>query len=139
MNARIALSALFLLLACAGCEDKETRAWYAPPDTSVPSREPAKSAPGLVGTWELSGGTGTWYIHFGKDGTWRITDDRAGTKDHVYGSYTADDSSFQGDMTNPGVGTGSISGYYNGKSLALDFAENWHTPTKHVSYTGKKL
>ena len=130
---------LLPLLLCAGCEDKETRSWYAPPDTSVPSREPAKSAPGLIGDWELTNGTHTWYAHFLKDGTWRITDDRAGTKDHVYGTYTADDSSFQGDMTNPGVGTGSISGYYNGKSLSLDFAENWHTPVKHVSYTGKKL
>ena len=35
-----------VLLVCAGCEhDKETRSWYAPPDTSVPSREPAKAAP----------------------------------------------------------------------------------------------
>ena len=128
-----------LLLVCAGCEDKETRSWYAPPDTSVPSREPAKSAPGLIGTWELTNGETTWYAHFIKDGTWRITDDRAGTKDHVYGTYTADDSSFQGNMTNPGVGTGSISGYYNGKSLALDFVENWHSPAKHVSYTGNTL
>ena len=129
-----------LLLVCAGCEhDKETRSWYAPPDTSVPSREPAKSAPGLIGEWELTGGETTWYLHFRKDGTWRITEDRAGTQDHVYGNYTADDASFQGDMTNPGVGTGSISGYYNGRSLALDFVENWHDPAKHVSYTGKKL
>lgn len=141
MKTFLPLSALCLvLLSCVGCEhDKETRSWYAPADTSVPSRDPAKSAPGLIGTWELTGGSRTWYIHFLKDGNWRITDDRAGTKDHVYGSYTADDASFQGDMTNPGVGTGTISGYYNGKSLALDFAENWHNPVQHVSYTGKKL
>ena len=130
---------LLPLLLCAGCEDKEARPWYAPPNTSTPSRNPAKSAPGLIGTWELTNGETTWYVHFLKDGTWRITDDRGGTKDRVHGSYTADDSSFQGDMTNPGVGTGSIAGYYNGKSLALDFVENWHHPAKHVSYTGKKL
>ena len=130
---------LLSLVLCSGCEDKEARPWYAPPDTSTPSRAPAKSAPGLIGTWQLSGAGTVWYVHFLKDGTWRITDDRAGTKDHVYGTYTADDSSFQGNMTNPGVGTGSISGYYNGKSLALDFAENWHSAAKHVSDTGKKL
>lgn len=129
-----------VLLVCAGCEhDKETRSWYAPPNTSVPSREPAKSAPGLIGTWELTSGETTWYLHFLKDGTWRISEDRDGTKDRVYGTYTADDASFQGDMTNPGVGTGSISGYYNGTSLALDFEEDWHSPPGHVSYTGKKL
>ena len=130
---------LLSFVLCAGCEDKEARPWYAPPDTSTPSRAPAKSAPGLIGIWQLSGAGTVWYAHFLKDGTWRITDDRAGTKDHVYGSYTADDSSFQGSMTNPGVGTGSISGYHNGKSLALDFVENWHSPAKHVSYTGNKL
>ena len=130
---------LLLVLFLVGCEDKETRSWYAPPDTSTPSREPAKSAPGLIGTWELTNGATTWYMHFLKDGTWRITDDRAGTKDHVYGTYTADDSSFQGDMTEPGVGTGSISGYYNGRSLSLDFVQNWNSPPKHVSYSGKKL
>lgn len=128
-----------LLLFCAGCEDKETRPWYVPPDASAPSLDPAKSAPGLIGTWQLTGNGTVWYAHFLPNGTWRITDDRAGTKDHVYGTYTADDSSFRGNMTNPGVGTGSIAGYYNGRSLALDFAENWHTPAKHVSYTGKKL
>ena len=139
MKARIALSALCLLLACAGCEDKETRAWYAPPDTSVPSREPARAAHGLIGTWELAGGTGTWYIHFLKDGTWRITDDREGTKERVHGSYAADDSSFQGDMTNPGVGTGKIEGKIDGDLISLDFVEYWHTPAKHVPYTGEKL
>ena len=78
MGRSIRLFALCLLLPCAGCEgDKETRAWYAPPDTSVPSRDPAKSAPGLVGTWVLSGAGTTWYAHFLKDGTWRITEDRA--------------------------------------------------------------
>ena len=131
---------LLLALLCAGCEDgKETRSWYAPTNTSTPSRDPAKSAPGLIGTWQLSNGSHVWYAHFEKDGSWRITDELAGTKAHVYGHYTADDSSFQGDMTNPGVGTGSIAGYYNGKSLSLDFAEDWHSPTKHISYTGKKL
>ena len=140
MNKLLLPLLLPLLLLSAGCEhDKETRPWYAPPDTSVPSRDPAKSAPGLVGTWELTNGETTWYAHFGKDGSWRISDDRAGKQIHVYGSYSADDSSFQGNMTNPGVGTGSIAGYYNGRSLALDFAENWHSPTKHVSYTGRKL
>ena len=130
---------LLPLLLCAGCEDKETRPWYAPSDTSVPSRNPAKSAPGLIGTWELTNGSATWYAHFGKDGAWRITADRAGKQIHVYGSYTADDSSFQGSMTNPDAGSGSIAGYYNGRSLALDFYEAWASPPKHVSYTGRKL
>ena len=130
---------LLSLVLCAGCEDKEARPWYAPPDTSTPSRAPAKSAPGLIGTWQLSGAGTVWYVHFLKDGTWRITDDRAGTKDHVYGTYTADDSSFQGNMTNPGVGTGSIAGYYNGKSLALDFVESRPRPARHAAYTATQL
>ena len=40
---------------------------------------------------------------------------------------------------NVAAGSGSIAGYYNGRSLALDFYEAWASPPKHVSYTGRKL
>ncbi len=130
---------LLLALLCAGCEDgKETRPWYVPKNPDAPAEEPARTAPGLIGTWELSGTAGTWHIHFLADGTWRITDDREGGETRVYGNYSADDSSFRGNMTNPGVGTGSIAGYYNGRSLALDFYETWDVPPRHISYTGTK-
>ena len=137
---RLALLLLSLALFCSGCEhDKEPRSADAPANSSGSSGSAATTASGLIGTWELSGGGTTWYMHFRKDGSWSITDDRAGTKEQVHGSYTADDSSFKGDMTNPGVGTGSISGYYNGRSLALAFHQDWTTPPKSVSYTGRKL
>lgn len=139
------LCSLALLLA-SGCEDdKETRPWYDPvsgtsgsSSASSTSSSSKKAPAALVGTWSLTNGGSTWFIHFSSDGSWRITDDAAGAKRRVYGSFTADDSSFSGPMTNPGVGTGAIAGHYNGRSMTLDFAEYWHTPTKHVSYVGTK-
>ena len=137
---RLALLLLSLALLCAGCEhDKDSRSSDAPANSSGSSGETSKDASGLIGTWELSGGGTTWYMHFLKDRSWRITEDRAGAKEQVHGSYKADDSSFKGDLDYPGVGTGSISGYYNGRSLALAVHEDWTTPPKSVSYTGKKL
>lgn len=94
----------------------------------------------IIGTWSLTDSAGfTWYIHFGADGSWRITDDEAGNERRVFGSYTTSGDSFSGDMRNPGVGTGRISGSTSGTSISLDFVEYWHTPEKHVAYSGDKI
>lgn len=94
----------------------------------------------LPGTWHLAGADGSsWYIHFGEDGNWKITNDAAGAERRVYGTYSASGSSYKGDMNNPGVGTGTISGnILNDKEIDLDFCEHWHTPYKHVAYKGTK-
>ncbi len=93
----------------------------------------------IVGVWKLSGAGGTWYAHFGSDGTWKISDDAEGSARRVYGNYTVSGGSFKGDMENPGVGEGEISGTFQDGTMAMDFVEHWHTPYKHVAYTGPKL
>lgn len=94
----------------------------------------------LPGTWYLVANDGSsWYIHFGQDGTWKITDDAAGSKRRVYGSYSTSGNTYKGDMTNPGVGSGTISGnILSDTEIDLDFCEHWHTPYKHVPYKGTK-
>ena len=93
----------------------------------------------IVGTWSLSGSGKTWYITFSNDGSWLISDDKSGAKRRVYGTYSAKNGSFSGPMTNPGVGTGKISGTYSGNSISLDFTEYWHSPAKTVKYSGSRL
>ena len=76
--------------------------------------KPAKA--GIVGTWALTGGGTTWYAHFRDDGSWGISDDAAGAKPRVHGTYTAADGAFSGPMVNPGTGEGDIKGTYSGTS-----------------------
>lgn len=93
----------------------------------------------LVGTWSLRNGGSTWYIHFGSDNNWKITDDAAGQARRVFGTYSVSGNSFSGPMQNPGTGKGEIRGTVDGSSMTLDFIEHWHTPYKHVPYVGTKI
>lgn len=98
------------------------------------------SSASLVGTWSLTDASGfTWFIHFGPDGNWKITNDQNGAERRVYGSYTSSGNSFSGSMKNPGVGDGRISGSFSNSEMTLDFVEYWHSPEKHVAYSGAKL
>lgn len=148
-----ALLALALLSACGGDKDGAQR-WHSSSNSSSSSSSSSNSSSSsgssssttnttsnadFVGTWSLSDGTTTWYIHFASDNTWKITDDQEGAVRRVYGTYTTDGNKFSGPMLNPHVGTGSISGKIDGDLISLDFVEDWHTPSKHVAYTGEKL
>ena len=94
----------------------------------------------ILGSWTLTNNEGhTWYVHFKTDGTYKITDDSAGTDDHVFGNYNFSNDSFTGTMNNPGVGTGEIKGTISGTSIVLNFIEYWHTPHKTVVYKGSKM
>ena len=152
---RISAALLAPLAICAafaaGCEnEKESRPWYgsrpssgaaAPTnggESAAPSSTESELDATLFGTWSLSNGGETWYVHFFKDGTWKITDDRAGTAERVHGSYTTNAAAFSGNMVNPGVGTGEINGFHNGNAIRLNFVEYWHTPHKTVVYTGSR-
>ena len=93
----------------------------------------------VVGTWSLTNGGSTWYILFATDGSWMISDTADGSQRRVYGSYTFNGDAISGSMTNPGVGSGEIAATISGDSISLDFIEHWHTPYKHVAYTGTRL
>ncbi len=131
---------LSALLLAAGCEENKTvRAWNDASGASSSGAEKPAIRSDLVGTWRLVNGDSAWYIHFADDGTWRITDDREGESLRVHGTYTVDSGKFSGPMTNPGVGTGMISGTFSGGAIVLDFVEYWHSPYKHVPYTGSRI
>ena len=94
----------------------------------------------FVGTWALSsGGAVSWYVIFNDDNSWLISDTADGSARRCYGTYTVDGDTAAGPMVNPGVGTGEIVATLSGDSMAFDFVEYWHSPYKHVPYTGVKL
>ena len=98
------------------------------------------NAGSLVGTWLLKekSGSGSWYVIFAADGTWVIKDTPSAARNRVYGTYKVSGNKFSGPMTNPGVGTGQISGTFSGNSMDFTFVEHWHTPHKTILYTGSK-
>lgn len=141
----IAAMAILSLCTFTACEDdkKDNKAdggsIFFDGDKVKVSASPSNIAKkSIVGTWSLSSDGFTWYIHFNEDGTWKITNDKAGTQRRVYGTYSFDGESFKGNMTNPGTGTGEISGNISGDAISLDFCEFWHTPYKHVPYDGMR-
>ncbi len=94
----------------------------------------------FVGTWALSsGGAVSWYIIFNADNSWVISDTADGSARRCFGTYTVDGDTAAGPMVNPGTGTGEIVATLSGGTMALDFVEYWHSPYKHVPYTGVKL
>jgi hypothetical protein len=95
----------------------------------------------FVGTWALNGADGklAWYILFKADNSWLISDTADGSAQRVYGTYVVEGNRAAGPMVNPGTGEGEIVATLSGATLSLDFVEFWHSPPKHVPYTGTKL
>ena len=132
------LTVAFLSLSIAlfiGCEssDSSNNVWNGESTQANENNE------AIAGTWSLTDDNNfTWYIHFNLDGSWKITNDAAGIKNRVHGTYEFDGLDFNGSMVNPNVGEGRIEGQINGDVITLDFVEYWHTPHKVVPYTGAR-
>ena len=142
---RLVSLACLAALAC-GCElvsnDESGAALAAASGGAAASSggsAPAKSG-SLVGTWLLKEktGSGSWYAIFAADGTWAIKDPPSAARNRVFGTYKVNGNKFSGPMTNPGVGTGQISGTFSGTTMDFTFVEHWHNPHKTVLYTGTK-
>ena len=138
--------AFTILFLQAGCEHGTQSSGFSYGDSSVAETEDdettddSTSVNNFVGTWKLtasSGGT-TWYAFFYTGGSWHISDNADGSSQRVYGSYSVSGSQLNGNMTNPGVGTGSISATISDGVMTLDFTEYWETPSKVTQYTGSK-
>lgn len=140
---RLALSALAAALLC-GCElvsnDDGAALAAASGGASKSSKKSASKSTAIAGTWFLKekNGTGSWYAIFSADGTWVIKDTPSAARNRVHGTYTVKENSFSGPMTNPGVGTGEISGTFSGNSMDFTFVEHWHTPHKTILYAGTR-
>ena len=131
---RIAIAALagFALLALSGCDDG--------------GGGDGGGTSSVVGKWELyegtsvSGAPAEWW-QFNEDGTFAYFNNSDFTSKHLGGTYSQDGKKVTGTFTNPGVGEGEIDVTLSddGKTMQLDFIEHWHSPYKHVAWTGVKL
>ncbi|MBR6020953.1 MAG: hypothetical protein IK066_00880 [Kiritimatiellae bacterium] len=139
-----AAASLLLFAFASGCEHdpvgERNGSSSSSSESSASASSAAVSSSAIVGSWRLVSGDGAaWYAHFDENGNWKITDDAEGTARRVYGTYTFDGTKFSGPMVNPHVGEGKIEGTLEDGSMTLDFVEYWHTPAKHVPYSGTKL
>ena len=134
--------ALLLPLACVwGCGSGGPDGDEGTDETAPEEENVGGDNSAFVGTWALrdAGGTLTWYILFNADNTWLISDTADGSAQRVYGTYVVEGNVAAGPMINPGTGEGEITATLAGNTLSLDFVEFWHSPPKHVPYTGTKL
>lgn len=139
----ICIAVVCSLVGCEGGGDSNSGPYgnVSNSSSSTTSSSPSDSQNQFYGTWELTevGTSNVWYIHFGNNGNWKITDDKAGAEQRVYGSYNYSGNQFEGPMINPNVGEGKIDGDVTDGVMTLYFEEYWHNPHKIVDFTGTKV
>ena len=129
-TATLMMSALLTFaFAFAGCESGGS-------DNSSSSSSSSNS---FVGGWKLTSGSSVWYLYVYADGSCKLCDSADESKAHLTGTYSVSGSTLTGAMKNPGVGDAEIVATLSSGTMSLDFIEHWHTPYKHIAYTGAKL
>lgn len=128
----IVIGAMFIMAGCSsgGSSSGGTS------NTSTPN-------PGseFVGSWEMSDSSGvvTFYLYIDSNNTFVVADVPDKTHEHFSGTWSVSNGTFRGPFTNPGVGTGDLVCTVANGVMNMDFIEHWHSPDKHVPYTGRKF
>jgi hypothetical protein len=92
----------------------------------------------FVGSWKLTGETDAWlYIDSNNTFVWADVPDK--NHPHFSGTWSVTNGTFKGPFTNPGVGTGDLVCTISNGAMSIDLIEHWHSPDKHVPYTGRKF
>lgn len=131
----IAIGAMFLISGCSSCSSDGNTS------SNTSSTPTTNAGSEFVGTWVLSdsGGTIAFYLYIESNNTFVGADVPDKTRDHFSGTWSVSNGTFRGPFTNPGVGTGDLVCTIANGVMTVDFIEHWHTPDKHVPYTGRKL
>ena len=125
---------LFLLIVClglAGCSSGGSS-----------SGSSGSTSPGseFVGSWAMSDSSGsTFYLYIESNNTFVIADVPDKNRVHMSGTWSVSNGTFKGPFENPGVGSGDLVITIANGVLSVDFIEHWHSPDKHISFTGRKL
>ena len=94
----------------------------------------------FVGSWAMSDSSGsTFYLYIESNNTFVIADVPDKNRVHMSGTWSVSNGTFKGPFTNPGVGSGDLVITIANGVLSVDFIEHWHSPDKHISFTGRKL
>ena len=133
----VVVAAMVTMSFVAGCDNSEKdksadSSGGGSSSSSSSTKKSSSSVNSVVGAWQIgdSGGTTPW--SFNADGTF--------TSGSIAGTYTQNGDQITGSFQNGSVGDGTISATLSadGKSMQMDFVENWHTPPKHNPLTGTK-
>jgi len=127
----IFIAAIFMIAACSGGGSSSG-------GTSSGSTNPGSE---FVGSWALSdsSGTTTFYLYIEPNNTFVGADVPDKSRVHFSGTWSVTNGTFKGPFTNPGVGNGDLVCTIANGVMSVDFIEYWHSPAKHVPYTGRKL
>jgi hypothetical protein len=94
----------------------------------------------FVGSWALSDSSGTdFYLYIESNNTFVIADVPDKNRVHMSGTGSVANGTFKGPFENPGVGTGDLVCTIANGVMTVDFIEHWHSPDKHIPFTGRKL
>ena len=94
----------------------------------------------FVGSWAMSDSSGsTFYLYIESNNTFVIADVPDKNRVHMSGTWSVSNGVFKGPFENPGVGSGDLVITIANGVLSVDFIEHWHSPDKHISFTGRKL
>jgi hypothetical protein len=127
----LGLFLLFVSLVLAGCSSG---------GSSSGSSGSASPGSEFVGSWAMSDSSGsTFYLYIESNNTFVIADVPDKNRVHMSGTWSVSNGTFKGPFTNPGVGTGDLVITIANGVLSVDFIEHWHSPDKHISFTGRKL
>ena len=93
----------------------------------------------FIGSWVVYDGEGAIlsYLYIEPDNTfvWADTPDK--TNPHFSGTWSISGNTFVGPFYNPGVGYGDLVSTIDANGIMIiDFVEYWHSPPKHLSFTG---
>jgi hypothetical protein len=127
----LGLFLLFVSLGLAGCSSGGSS-----------SGSSGSTSPGseFVGSWAMSDSSGsTFYLYIESNNTFVIADVPDKNRVHMSGTWSVSNGTFKGPFTNPGVGSGDLVITIANGVLSVDFIEHWHSPDKHISFTGRKL
>ena len=94
----------------------------------------------FVGSWAMSDSSGsTFYLYIESNNTFVIADVPDKNRVHMSGTWSVSNGTFKGPFENPGVGSGDLVITIANGVMTVDFIEHWHSPDKHISFTGRKL
>jgi hypothetical protein len=128
------VGAMFIMAGCSGGGGGSSSGGASNTGSPNPGSE-------FVGSWEMSDSSGgvTFYLYVDSNNTFVVADVPDKTHEHFSGTWSVSNGTFRAPFTNPGVGTGDLVCTITNGVMNMDFIEHWHSPDKHVPYTGRKF
>jgi hypothetical protein len=134
----LVIGGMFILIGCSGGGGSSGGSSSSSTTTTTTTTTTAAGSE-FVGSWRMSDSNDTFYFYFDSNNTFVGCDVPDRTRVHFSGTWSVSGGTLRGPFTNPGVGTGEIVCTITNNVMSMDFIEHWHTPFKHLAFTGSKF